>query len=113
MAIGKDYEGTKDLINKCKELINPSGQILLHYFSVIPTQNQDYLRYHDVNKSHGKRIGEITARIRYRTMTSSWFKLFLPTEEEFLELTEKTGLAIINKWKSSETSFYVQLAKNE
>ena len=110
LAIGGDYDGTKNLLNKCKELIKSDGQILLHFLSPTPTQNTDHLKYHDLNKAQGKRIGEITTRIRYRTFASSWLKLFLPTEIEFEEIINTTQLKILKNWSVNENSFYIQLA---
>lgn len=109
LGIGGNYEGTANLLNKCKELIKPGGFILLHFISPTPTQNEDHLSYHNANKSQGKRIGEITFRMRYRTLVGGWFKLFLPTEKEFNEIIDKVGLQIIKKWEVNENIFYVQL----
>lgn len=111
LAIGMDYEGTKKLLLKCKELIKSNGQILLQFVSPVPTENSDHLNYQELNKAQGRRIGEITNRLRYRTMKTSWFKLFLPTEKEFEELIEETGLKILQKWNYTANSFYIQLGK--
>lgn len=110
LGIGGDYDGTKKLLNKCKELTK-NGHIFLHYVSPIPTEDSDHVKYHKLNESGGKRIGEITLRIRYRTLQSDWFKLFLPTEEEFNKIIDDTGLEIVRKWMLSKNSFYVHLAK--
>jgi len=109
LAIGGNYDGTKNLLHSCKELIKPSGYILLHFLSPTPTEDIDHLVYHELNKSREKRVGEITTRIRYRTLVSSWFQLFLPTEKEFNEIIDATGLKIEKKWNNNENSYYVQL----
>lgn len=111
LGIGGTYERTRELLNKCKDLTTSTGQILVHYRTPIPTQDPDHLSYHEFNRTQRKRIGEITFRLRYRTMKSDWFALFLPTEFEFNNLLQETKLEILKNWESSTNDFYVQLGK--
>ena len=111
LGIGGSYDGPRELFNKCKYLTTSTGQIFIHNKTSIPTQNADHLGYHEFNGTQRKRIGEITFRLRYRTIKSDWFTLFLPTEFEFNNILQETKLEILKNWESSTNDFYVQLGK--
>ena len=66
----------------------------LRFTSPIPTENPSHLAYHKSNQDADLPIGQVNIRMRYLHHKSEWFSLYLPTPEEFRNVTENAGWKI-------------------
>ena len=64
---------------------------MVHQF---PTENPSHLAYHKRNQEVNLPIGQVKIRMRYLHYKSEWFSLYLPTPEEFRNVTQKAGWKI-------------------
>ena len=93
-GLGGSPTGSMMMLKALHQHSTPDAKIILSYGSPIPTENPSHLAYHKRNQDAGLPIGQVKIRMRYLHHKSDWFSLYLPTPEEFRNITQNAGWKI-------------------
>ncbi|MBN9493929.1 methyltransferase domain-containing protein [bacterium] len=68
----------------------PGARLLGTFLDASDTEEPRYLSYHDLNRSQGRRAGQMTLRIRHERTASPWFEYYMPSLDELQEMIAPT-----------------------
>ena len=91
------------------EISSPEARIV--FDSVDPSDDPHDLRYQARNRSLGRRPGQVTIRLRYRDVTTSWYELLNLSPGELQELLEGTGWRVAELVPSTPPEYFGILEK--
>ena len=78
------------------DLLRPGGVIVGTCLDVYETDKPVHLRYHERNRQRGRMPGQLTLRVRYQQLATSWFDWLAMSVEEL------SGLAGAAGWQIAE-----------
>ena len=76
------------------DLLRPGGVIVGTCLDVYETDNPVHLRYHQRNRQRGRMAGQLTLRVRYQQLASSWFDWLAMSPDELAGLSQPAGWRI-------------------
>ena len=60
------------------------------------TTDELHLRYHEANRRQGRMPGQVTIRVRYREIATTWFDLLWCSLDELAEIVDAAGWNIVD-----------------
>ena len=60
------------------------------------TDDELHLRYHEANRRQGRVPGQVTIRVRYREVATTWFDLLWCSLDELAEIVDAGGWSIVD-----------------
>ncbi|MHA2029905.1 MAG: class I SAM-dependent methyltransferase, partial [Candidatus Kariarchaeaceae archaeon] len=91
------YYGNIGFFQELTRLANENARIIGTYRSPVPTNAQYHLDYHEINRTYGNPIGQTVIRVRYKHLYSQWVPFYLPTQQEFREILNKSGWILLHE----------------
>jgi SAM-dependent methyltransferase len=81
-------------LNALGGLLRPDGIIVGTCLDVYQTDKPAHLGYHERNRQHDRMAGQLTLRVRYQQLATSWFDWLAMSTAELSALAEPAGWRI-------------------
>jgi SAM-dependent methyltransferase len=78
-------------------LLRPGGLIVGTCLDAYETDNPVHLRYHERNRRQGRMPGQLTLRVRYQRLATSWFDWLAMSPDELAGLAGPAGWRIADQ----------------
>jgi SAM-dependent methyltransferase len=105
--------GARRLLRRLHGLTSERGRILGASNDPSATDDPAHQAYQANNRKRGRLPGELRLRVRYRELTTPWFRYLIATPEEMRELTEGTGWTLARLIQDEGSSLYVGVLEKE
>lgn len=75
------------------------------------TTNKEHLRYHKLNRARGRMPGQITFRVRFRSLIGEWFDYLLVSPAEMEQVLEETAWTVSRFIGNREGNYFAIIEK--
>lgn len=89
-------------------LANPGATILGTTREPLVTSDPQHLAYHQMNRDRGRPPGQLTIRVRWRHLATSWFDYWFLPADELAAIAARTGWVLAHK-EERDGSYLAQL----
>lgn len=83
-------EGRK-MLKQLARITSPDARIIGTSRAAGRTDDPDHLAYQEKNRERGRMPGQLSLRVRHRTLASDWMDYLILSEDELRQLVEGTG----------------------
>ncbi len=91
IGLAEDIPGLKSFLERCKVLLNSSGQILLDSLDIRMTEVPEHLAYQERNRRLGRYIGTVGLQMEYKGVFGEEFKLLHVDPDTLRKCTQEIG----------------------
>ncbi|MHA2357755.1 MAG: class I SAM-dependent methyltransferase [Candidatus Heimdallarchaeaceae archaeon] len=120
MMLGNNFglvgspENAKKILKVFYNITSDEGTIIGANRDPYQTKFKDHLDYHKFNLKRGRMAGQMTIRIRYKKIVSSWFDLLFVSREELEAILKDTGWKIEQYIEDKEVEgIYIAILKKK
>jgi len=90
-GIAGSPEATTQMLRDLRGITTMNGRIIASSHDPAITDNPAHLKYHELNRSRGRPIGQVTIRIEYKGEFGDWFDLLLASPTDMARIAEAAG----------------------
>jgi SAM-dependent methyltransferase len=105
--------GLDSFLAYARNLVNPSGQILLNSLDVACTKDPRDLAYHELNRKAGRYIGEIRVSLEYKDLVGPKIGMLHVDPVELARYAAKTGWVCDVLLKEKDGHYAARLGKKD
>ena len=91
IGISGTLAGAKRLLSSLRKLIRPDGVLVMTSTDVTKTKKKAHKKYHQMNLSAGRYVGEVKVRVEYKDQIGDCFKWLHVKPKDLKKLTKATG----------------------
>ena len=107
-------ENAKKILKIFYEITSEQGIVVAQTRDPYKTKMQEHLDYHQFNIKRGRLAGQMTIRVRYKKIVSSWFDLLFVSKDELETILKDTGWKIEHYLEDKEAEgIYIAILKKK
>lgn len=95
------------------EITSDGAVIIAGSLNPYGTTNKEHLRYHRFNRSRGRLPGQITFRVRFRSLIGEWFDYLLVSPEEMERVLNGTAWHVSRSIGNRQGNYFAVIAKRQ
>ncbi|MHA3964446.1 MAG: hypothetical protein AM325_013005, partial [Candidatus Thorarchaeota archaeon SMTZ1-45] len=103
-GIAGNEKQTISMLHTLYKITTPEAVILAGSVDAVNTNNEDHLKYHEMNRAKNKPPGLVRIRVKYKEYLTDWFGLWLVTLSELERITEKSGWRIYKIYQTGKVN---------
>lgn len=103
---------TRRFLRRLHQVTAPDAAILADTVDSQTSMRPEALEYQRVNVARGRMPGQVTIRLRYRTLATPWFDLLTVSRAEMTEVAEGAGW-IVDRWFDEKGEAYIGVLRKQ
>ena len=96
LGLLESRERTPRVLANLARLGHPGSIVVGTGLDPYQTMDELHLRYHEANRRQGRMPGQVTIRVRYREIATTWFDLLWCSLDELAEIVDAAGWNIVD-----------------